>query len=212
MRPQPTPVAPDAPAATSPDPEVPGRLDRDLLVAATVKLVDRHGVARCTMRMLGEELGRSAMASYRHVANKDELVAFAADAVLAGVEIPDSGSGTPRERLRELTQNAFLQLAAHPWVAPFLLTFVRSMPNADRVHREMVAILSEVEPNRERARLGAGAVRAYLIGWLAGHDMDKDGSSATSGNRSGPRPSAAARAQFDFGLDAMIVGILVSLS
>src|SRR5581483_8759546 len=103
---------------------------RDLLVAATVGLVDRHGVARFTMRMLGEELGRSAMATYRHVANKDELVALAADAELAG----------------------------DPWVAPFLLTYVRSMPNADRVHAEMVTILSEVEPNRERARLGAGAV------------------------------------------------------
>ena len=208
MTPQPSRAAQDAP----PDVDAPGRLDRDRLVAATVGLVDKHGVARFTMRMLGEELGRSAMATYRHVANKDELVAFAADAVLAGVAIPEAGSGTPRERLRELTQNAFLQLAAHPWVAPFLLTFVRSMPNADRVHREMVAILSEVEPNRDRARLGAGAVRAYLIGWLAGHDMDKDGSSGTLDAGSGRGPSAAARAQFDFGLDAMIVGILVSLS
>jgi AcrR family transcriptional regulator len=210
VTPQPTRAARDTAPDASPDPEAPGRLDRDLLVAATVSLVDSHGVARFTMRMLGEELGRSAMASYRHVANKDELVALAADAVLAGVEIPVAASGTPRERLRELTQNAFLQLAAHPWVAPFLLTYVRSMPNADQVHREMVAILSEVEPNRERARLGAGAVRAYLIGWLAGYDGDKYRSSGTPGP--GPGPSAAARAQFDFGLDAMIVGILVSLS
>jgi len=201
---------PDVSSGAGPDGEVPGRLDRDLLVAATVGLVDRHGVARFTMRMLGEELGRSAMATYRHVANKDELVALAADAVLAGVRIPEPGSGTPRERLRTLTQNAFLQLAGHPWVAPFLLTYVRSMPNADRVHAEMVTILSEVEPNRERARLGAGAVRAYLIGWLAGYDGDRYRSSGAAGSGSGP--SAAARAQFDFGLDAMIVGLLVSLS
>jgi hypothetical protein len=160
-----------------------------------------------------EAPGRSAMATYRHVANKEQLVALAADAVLADVEIPEPGSGTPRERLRTLTQNAFLQLAGHPWVGPFLLTLGwLTMPNADRVHSALVAILSEVEPNRERARLGAGAIRACLIGWLAGPYVDKDRSSCTHGNGAGRWPSQAARAQFDFGLDAMIVGILVSLS
>lgn len=203
MTSQPLHAVPDAGAAI--------RLDRDLLVAATVGLVDKHGVARFTMRMLGEELGRSAMATYRHVANKEQLVALAADAVLSEVQIPDPGSGTPRERVRTLTHNAFLQMAAHPWVAPFLLTLGLMMPNADRIHGALVGILSEVEPNRERALLGAGAIRAYLIGWLAGPDMDK-GRSDTEVGGSTPGPSPAAWAQFDFGLDAMIVGILASLS
>jgi AcrR family transcriptional regulator len=194
-------------AVSSTDPV--GRLDREVLVRATLKLVDRYGVGRFTMRMLGEELGRSAMATYRHVAGKDELVALAADAVLARVAVPAPESGTPRERLRKLTCNAFDQMAAHPWVAPFLLARWRTVPHSERVFSAMVEILSEVEPDRERARLGAGALRAYLIGWLAG-----SGPEAAAGSPAGPPPgpSAAARAQFDFGLDAMIVGILVSMS
>ena len=205
MTPQPT----DAAQGAEPDVEPPGRLDRDVLVAAALELVDRHGVSRFTMRMLGEHVGHSAMATYRHVAGKDELVALAADAVLAGVEVPDRGSGTPRERLRTVAQNAFLQMAAHPWVAPFLLTRWRIVPNAERVFEAMVEFLSEVEPDRERARLGVGALRAYLIGWLAGSGLDR-----VAAPPDGPRHplSAAAREQFEFGLDAIIVGILVSLS
>lgn len=185
------------------------RLDRDLLVAAARELIDRHGVARFTMRMLGEHVGHSAMATYRHVAGKDELVALAADSVLAGVEVPDRGSGTPRERLRAVAQNAFLQMAAHPWVAPFLLTRWRTVPEAERVFTAMVEFLGEVEPDRERARLGVGALRAYLIGWLAGSGLDRQ---TPVPEGSGPVLSAAARQQFEFGLDAIIVGILVSLS
>jgi AcrR family transcriptional regulator len=189
--------------------EAPGRLDRDVLVRATLGLVDRFGVTRFTMRMLGEELGRSAMATYRHVGSKDELVALAADAVLAEIEVPEADAGTPRERLRILTQNTFLQMAEHPWVAPFLLNLGRNMPNAERVFGALVAILAEVEPNRDRARLGAGAIRAYLIGWLAGSGL---GHPVLADAERGPGLSAAGQAQFDFGLDAMIVGILVSVS
>lgn len=189
--------------------EATARLDRDVLVAAACELVDRHGVARFTMRMLGDHVGHSAMATYRHVAGKDELVALAADSVLAGVVIPEPDSGTPRERLRAVAQNAFLQMAAHPWVAPFLLTRWRTVPNAERVFTAMVEFLSEVEPDRERARLGVGALRAYLIGWLAGSGLDRDTPLVDD-----PEAvlSAPARQQFEFGLDALIVGLLVSLS
>jgi AcrR family transcriptional regulator len=209
VTPQPTDAAPGAEPSVEAGVDTPGRLDRDLLVAAALELVDRHGVARFTMRMLGEHVGHSAMATYRHVAGKDELIALAADSVLAGVEVPDRGSGTPRERLRAVAQNAFLQMAAHPWVAPFLLTRWRTVPNAERVFAAMVEFLSEVEPDRDRARLGVGALRAYLIGWLAGSGLDRE-----AARPDGPRHelSAAAREQFDFGLDAIIVGILVSLS
>ncbi|HEY1968201.1 MAG TPA: TetR/AcrR family transcriptional regulator [Pseudonocardia sp.] len=188
------------------------RLDRDRLVLATIRLVDQHGVARFTMRMLGEELGRSAMATYRHVANKDELIALAADAVLDEVPIPDTTLGTARERLRILSRNAYAQLAAHPWVAPFLLTIRRATPNTDRLLEALVTIIAEVEPDRERARQGAGAIRAYLIGWLAGAGLSPPPIRPVNWHSPRSGLSASAREHFDFGLDAMIVGILVSIS
>ena len=186
------------------------RLDREQLIIATVALVDRHGVDRFTMRMLAEEVGRSTMATYRHVANKEELIALAAEEVLSGIEIPDPKSGTPRARLRHLGHNAFQQLAHHPWVAPFLLTSDRSSPTAILILDEIARIVTEVEPDSTRAHYAAGAIRAYLIGWLAGSGTSS--SPPSTDDASAAALSASAQAKFDFGLDALITGILASVS
>lgn len=186
------------------------RLDRDQLISATVALVDQCGVDRFTMRMLAEEVGRSTMATYRHVANKEELIALAAEAILSGIEIPEAKSGTPRARLRMLGHSAFQQLASHPWVAPFLLTTGHSSPQAGLILDEIARIVAEVEPDSTRAHYAAGAIRAYLIGWLAGSRAPE--LPMTSDQESGISLSASAQARFDFGLDALITGILASVS
>jgi AcrR family transcriptional regulator len=180
------------------------------LINTTVALVDRHGVARFTMRMLAEEIGCSTMATYRHVANKEELIALAADAVLARIAVPDSGSGTTRDRLHTLGQNAFQELTSHAWVGPFLLDTGRPSPHANAVVQALTTIVSEVESDLTRAHYAAGAIRAYLIGWLAGSETDN----RLSAQECSPKRklSPAARAHFDYGLEALLTGILASVS
>jgi AcrR family transcriptional regulator len=178
-------------------------LDRNKLIEAALVLIQRVGVAGLTMRMLGDELNRSTMATYQHVASKDELIAGAADAVLSRIKIPPADSGPPAERLRVIGQNAFKQLAAYPWVASFLLSTGHPSPNADRIYRAIMQVVAEVHADPVRSQRAASAIRAYLIGWLAG----PDGASAASPGT--PRAlSRTARANFNFGLDAMIAGIL----
>lgn len=186
------------------------RLDRDQLIKTTLALVDRHGVARFTMRMLAEEIGCSTMATYRHVANKEELIALAADAVLAQITIPDSTSGTTRDRLNSLGQDAFHKLTSHAWVGPFLLESGRSSPHADAVVRALTAMVSEVESDHTRAYHAARAIRAYIIGCLAG--SEKDRWSLTAGDGPKRSTSTSAQAHFDYGLDALITGIMASVS
>ena len=187
------------------------RLDRDTLIHATVDLVDRHGVERFTMRMLAEVLGRSTMATYRHVANKEELITLAAEAVLVDVQIPDPASGTTRARLRMLGRSAFDQLASHPWVAPYLLTARQQpTPHAALLLDAITTTVCEVEPDPTRARYAAAAIRAYLIGWLAGSPAHDRTPSARDTLHSAL--SKTAQAQFDYGLDALITGILASVS
>ena len=43
------------------------------------------------MRKLGQELGVEAMALYRHVRNKDDILDGAIDAVIGEVELPRPG-------------------------------------------------------------------------------------------------------------------------
>ena len=49
-------------------------LDRDLIVAAALKFIDQHGTQGLTMRGLGQELGVEAMALYRYVTGREDLL------------------------------------------------------------------------------------------------------------------------------------------
>jgi len=88
-------------------------LDRDQIVAAAIRILDRRGIAGLSMRTLGEELGRSPMAAYRHVANKDEILALTMDVTLGSV--PDV-VGPWDVRLRSQLRAMWDIFRAHPWL------------------------------------------------------------------------------------------------
>jgi AcrR family transcriptional regulator len=56
---------------------------RDLLVTAAARLLDQGGPAAVTLRAVGEAAGVSHNASYKHFANKEELLAAVASRELA---------------------------------------------------------------------------------------------------------------------------------
>jgi hypothetical protein len=57
----------------------PPTLDREAVLETAIGLLDAEGVDALTMRRLASELGVSAMAPYRHVASKDELLMVLVD-------------------------------------------------------------------------------------------------------------------------------------
>ena len=71
------------------------------------------------MRRLGQALGVEAMALYRHVRDKDELLDGAVDAVVGEIE-PSIPSDDWRGGLRNLAMAARSVMLRHPW-APALL-------------------------------------------------------------------------------------------
>ena len=64
-------------------------LDRDLIVAAAVRLVDREGADALSMRRLGMELASGATSVYRHVRDKEELIGLAFDAITGELALPE---------------------------------------------------------------------------------------------------------------------------
>src|SRR4051794_19559874 len=52
------------------------------IVDAAVMLADRGGLAGLTIRRLAQDLGFSAMAVYRHIESRDELLILIVDAAL----------------------------------------------------------------------------------------------------------------------------------
>jgi AcrR family transcriptional regulator len=76
-----------------------GELDRDVVVAAALRVAERSGVRGVTVRALAKELGLSTTAMYRYVDGKAELLNLIAEATLAAVELPDSGPWEQRIRV-----------------------------------------------------------------------------------------------------------------
>ena len=71
------------------------------------------------MRKLGQELGVEAMALYRHVRNKDDILDGAIDVVVGEIELPGpKTTGGPRCGLALAARQVMLR---HPWAPPVIV-------------------------------------------------------------------------------------------
>ncbi len=69
-------------------------LGREAIAAAGLRLIDRDGAAKFSMRSVAAEVGAAPMSLYHHVADRSELVALMIDASLREVPMPEpSGEG-----------------------------------------------------------------------------------------------------------------------
>src|SRR4051812_21013401 len=87
-------------------------LSRERIVAAAVELLDAAGESGLTFRALSARLRTGPGAIYWHVANKDELLGAATDAVLAGTLVPAAGR-TPEQAIREIALGLFDAIDEH---------------------------------------------------------------------------------------------------
>ena len=87
-------------------------LDQAQVVRAALGLLDEVGLDELTMRRLAERLGVKAASLYRHVRNKDELLALLGDEISG--EIPFArAAGSWRNQLTEMAWNVRRGLLAH---------------------------------------------------------------------------------------------------
>lgn len=91
-------------------------LSRERIVSAAVELLDLTGEGGLTFRALAARLETGAGAIYWHVANKNELLIAATDAVLAPTLSTETTSDTPEDAIRSVALGVFDALDAHPWV------------------------------------------------------------------------------------------------
>jgi hypothetical protein len=108
-------------------------LSLDEILTVACELIERDGVDAFTMRRLAEELGRSTMATYRHVGNKDELILAAADSVLARVKLPDNPDASWSERYHEVAQATWAAIEHARWIPTYLVSRQVTTPNLQRI-------------------------------------------------------------------------------
>ncbi|MCX5515888.1 TetR/AcrR family transcriptional regulator [Kaistia algarum] len=91
-------------------------LSKEKIVEAAVGILDRDGEDGLTFRALAARLATGSGAIYWHVADKNELLAAAADEVMAGVMVGGAESADPREAIRTFALGVFDAIDVHPWV------------------------------------------------------------------------------------------------
>jgi TetR/AcrR family tetracycline transcriptional repressor len=112
-------------------------LDQGQVVRAALGLLDEVGLDDLTMRRVAERLGVKAASLYRHVRNKDELLALLGDQISA--EIPFArATGTWQDQLTEIAWNVRRGLLAHRDAARVL---ANTPPVGPRRLRHIEAVL-----------------------------------------------------------------------
>ncbi|WP_374023726.1 TetR/AcrR family transcriptional regulator [Mycobacterium sp. HNNTM2301] len=91
-------------------------LSKERIVTVAIEILDTEGENALTFRALTARLGTGAGAIYWHVANKDDLLAAAADLVIAHAVTAGLDHTEPREAIRAIALGVFDALNAHPWV------------------------------------------------------------------------------------------------
>jgi AcrR family transcriptional regulator len=91
-------------------------LSRDRILRTAVAVADKGGAESLSMRRIAQELGVVAMALYKHVANKDELLDGMIDVVVGEIDPPIEGADW-KTAMRERILSARRALLRHPWAS-----------------------------------------------------------------------------------------------
>lgn len=151
-------------------------LDRELILDAAVTFIDEQGLPGLTMRRLGQALGVEAMALYRYIAGKEELLDGVVDLMVSGMRTDDEVLVGPRDGWQDFVQRlahgvrrvalehpkAFPLVASRPPEAPWLRPPLRSL---DWVEAFLAGLESEGFSD-EAAVASYRAFSSFLLGHL----------------------------------------------
>jgi AcrR family transcriptional regulator len=145
-------------------------LTRERVLATALRLVDDEGLDALTRRRLGQELGRDAMALYRHAPDRAALLDGIVELVLDELDIPDGGPDWQTQLSR--TAHDFRRIGlAHPHVVSLIVTRPLSTPLGLRplgTLRPLERLLKVLTDAGFPPPLALRVYRLY-IGFLYGH-------------------------------------------
>ncbi|WP_206062943.1 TetR/AcrR family transcriptional regulator [Nocardioides piscis] len=116
-------------------------LSRDRVIQTAIAFIDEHGLPGLTMRRLGNELGVEAMALYRYVPGKEELLDGVVEALIESMRQDEDVLDTPSDGWQDFLirlahgvrrvalqhPKAFPLVASRPPEAPWLRPPLRSL-------------------------------------------------------------------------------------
>jgi AcrR family transcriptional regulator len=192
-------------SSRSPRPRHREPLSRERILDAAIELADRDGLEAVTMRRLGRHLGVEAMSLYKHVADKDAVLAGIADRV-AGEFVLPARDVHWRIALRESGLAAHEVLRRHPWAGPLLEAQLDPGPARLAYLDAVVGVLRDAGFSLPDVAHAFGALDSHLYGFtmqVASWPFDVVDD---------PEVAAAVAAEFAAALDAARYSNLVAMA
>ena len=196
-------------------------LNRERILKAAVRFVDREGLEALSMRKLGAELGVEAMSLYNHVPNKSALLDGMVEVLLGELRVPPENHGW-EERVRD-GYRAFRRLAhEHPNVFPLFVTRPPNTMDGIWLVEEFMTALRSAGFDALTALHAFRALSSYTVGYamseIRGFAMEPDDSRSGAHDLPPDRfPSISEAkpylravdhdAEFEFGLDLILSGL-----
>jgi len=138
-------------------------LTKERVLRAAVELADRRGIGALTMRRLGSALGVEAMSLYKHVANKEAILAGMVDMVVGEIAIPDEGEDW-RTAMWRRAASAREVLGRHSWVIGLMEADTAPGPNTLRYMNAIIGNLRAAGFAMEHATRAFMVLDSYVYG------------------------------------------------
>lgn len=201
-------------------------LTKERVLRAAVDLAGRKGLGALTMRRLGAELGFEAMALYKHVTNKAEILDGMVELVIGEIEIPSDGADW-KEAMRRRAISAREVLGAHSWAIGLLEARDSRGPAVLRYLNGVLGNLRSAGFSIENAAHAFSLLDSYVYGQVIQETSMPLGASEETTESDSPTPDQTMSeyphlvamyehamtfgytfdGEFEFGLDLILEGL-----
>ncbi|MFI9785257.1 TetR/AcrR family transcriptional regulator [Kitasatospora sp. NPDC051984] len=145
-----------------------GGLDREVVVAAAVRLLDEQGEAKFSMRALAARLDVTPMSLYWYVSDKDDLLELALDVVAGEMERPRPSDGLSwQDGMRALAVTWRAAMLAHPWAVRLYNDYLNIGPNSIQFSACALEVARSSPLPEDDAMAALSAIFQYAYGFTA---------------------------------------------
>jgi AcrR family transcriptional regulator len=139
------------------------RLTAETIVRVALRLARTEGLDSISMRRLADELQVSAMALYRHVVDREDLLIRMLGEIADDIQPPPS-KGTPRQRIVTLMEGLHTTFRDDPWAVQVLATEGLASPRILPVIDALFGALADAGLDPERSRAGLALLLQFTFG------------------------------------------------
>lgn len=186
----------------------PAVIARDDIVTAAIAVIDAEGLDALTMRRLGAELGVAAMSLYRHLPNRDAVLAAVVNRLATeAISAVDPG-GSWVEALRRFAESYRGMLLTHPHAVPLLATHPIDIELGFELMAGVLERFTAAGVAQDDAVTAVQSVAVFTLGHALAQVGTPPGTEAPAADA---ETGGYYQRWFDTGLQAMLAGFLQRL-